>query len=110
MKNKIKWDLEIGNASHCIRGSEAIVSVAVVLRDACIKAPHSIGKTWIHWDGKGSLRARRESGTVFFSWETDVETDVTSVQFAGIAEAVLEVSKIVGRRKTRSKRARKGGE
>jgi hypothetical protein len=105
MKNKIEWDLEIGNASHCIRGSEAIVSVAVVLRDACIKAPHSIGRTWIYWDGKGSLRARRESGTVFFSWETDV----TSVRFAGIAEAVLEVSKIVGRRKTRSKRARKDG-
>lgn len=99
---RAKWNLEIGNALHCIRDSEAIVSVAVVLRDACIKAPSFIGKTWIYWGGKGSLRIRPDYGTIVFSWEAD--------DIEGVTDAVLKVSKIVGRRKTRSKRARKEGE
>ena len=103
---RAKWDLEIGNALCCIRDSEAIVSVAVVLRDACIKAPSGIGKTWIYWGGKGSLRIRPDYGTIVFSWEAD---DIFA-QFEGVTDAVLKVSKIVGMRKARFKRAKKEGE
>lgn len=109
-QERAEWERATAVLSQEKQIAEAILGVAMGLREAGTKAPTAAAATWISWSGKGCLLAIYSyiEGAVQFSWEYRI--GVEALRFSDVAEAVLEVSKIVGKRKTRFKRAKKEGE
>lgn len=100
------WERSISHVEKQSRVPQAVMRLASMLSEAGVRPPSAMESAWIHWDGRGWLRARWSSGAVLFTWDSDVET----AQLAGIFDAFAEVSRRVGKRKTRSRRAKKEGE
>lgn len=100
------WDRSISHVEKQSRVPQAVMLLASMLADLGVRPPSSMESAWIHWEGRGWLRARWSSGTVLFSWDSDVE----SAQFSGISDAMTEVARRVGKRKPRSKRTKNEAE
>ena len=125
-----RWDLEIARVTHEIRVTEAvadlsdalkvkkadvtseimvaeaIVSLAASLKAKGVKAPFGMQANAIYWRRKGWITAFWREGVVSFSWRENYGVDVP---FKSPADAIECVLKIIGKRKTRSKRAKKEG-
>ena len=97
------WDRSISHVEKQSRVPQAIMCLASILADAGVMPPSAMESTWIQWENKGWLRARWSCGAVLFTWDSDVET----ANFSGISDAFTEICLRVGKRKPRSKRAKK---
>lgn len=103
----VEWGKLISHVEKQMRVPQAVMRVASMLSELGVRPASEMESSWIHWEGRGWLRVRLSSGKALFLWEP---SSGVVAQFTDAAEAAAEVSRWVGKRKTRSKQAKKEGE